>query len=95
MPPVRMLSIMFTVNAKDVVQRQRADAGGLPRAAGTFFITGLVPGPRTAALAITLRCSSTAPCHPRGAAGVLQQRDVVGLDVRTLKVPRVPWPRRH
>ena len=29
--------------------------------------------------------------HARGAAGVLQQGDVVGLDVGRLSVPRVPW----
>ncbi|MDT4842436.1 hypothetical protein FQZ97_763380 [compost metagenome] len=90
LPPVRMPSIMFTVKAKMWYSGRAHTLVGCSLA-GTCFITGSFQASDCSTLAITLRCSSTAPlltpvvppvyCSTATSSGPISGR---------LSVPRVP-----
>ncbi len=60
LPPVRMDSIMFTVNAKMWYSGSAHTAVGCSLS-GILLVAGLFQASDCSTLAITLRCSSTAP----------------------------------
>ena len=91
LPPVRMDSIMFTVNAKMWYSGSAQMLVGCSPA-GSLLHHRLVPGLGLQHVGNHVAVQQhRALAHAGGAAGVLQHRDVVGLDVGGLKgVPRVP-----